>query len=113
MSQGRRKSVKNDQEMEVSGWSSGNGFGGVEASPHSTPVTKRGSRAKLVRQLKNDPHTPGGHPGIGKDTGSFLVHLPLLSEMTMSNLDVPTCVNVVIDEIPSRSRLCVDFFYDF
>ncbi|KAG6547484.1 hypothetical protein Mapa_010932 [Marchantia paleacea] len=62
---GRRKSVKNDQEMEVSGWSSGNGFAGVEASPLSTPVTKRGSRAKLVRQLKNDPHTPGGHPGIG------------------------------------------------
>ncbi|KAL3684761.1 hypothetical protein R1sor_002783 [Riccia sorocarpa] len=66
---GRRKSVNNDQEMESSGWSSGNGFGGgAEASPISTPVTKRGSRAKVVRNLKNDPHTPGGSPASNAPT---------------------------------------------
>lgn len=58
----RQKSVKNDHEMEVatdhSFWRSGSEYS-------FTLVTICDGCAKLVTQLKNDPHTPGGHTDIG------------------------------------------------
>ncbi|CAM6125064.1 unnamed protein product [Calypogeia fissa] len=69
-----RRKPRSDEDliMEMNGWSPSNGFSGAEASPIPTPGTgsgRRGGRSKLVRQLKNGPHTPGP-PGIGSPAGN-------------------------------------------